>query len=87
MLTESNLKDINEWIESAINSWLLGKDNAITDGLELVFKNANAGNADGEADLYSPLNNLNIKEYQQKWQVAMSLRNIEPTAVIHINQF
>jgi hypothetical protein len=65
----------------------LGKDRASSDGLELVFKNANAGRADGEADLYSPLNNLNIKDYQQKWQVAMSLRNIEPTAVIHINQF
>jgi hypothetical protein len=87
LLSESNLDYISKWIESSINSWLLGKDKACTDDLELVFKNANVGRADGEVDLYSPLNNLNIKEYQQKWQVAVSLRNIEPTAVIHINQF
>ena len=87
LLSESDLNYINKWVELAINSWLFGKDKASTDNLELVFKNANVGRADGEADLYSPLNNLNIKEHQQKWQVAMSLRNIEPTAVIHINQF
>jgi len=87
LLSESDLNYISKWVVSAINSWLFGKDKASTDNLELVFKNANVGRADGEADLYSPLNNLNIKEYQQKWQVAMSLRNIEPTAVIHINQF
>jgi len=87
LLSGSDLNYIRRWIESSINDWLLGKNKASTDDLELVFKNANLGRADGEADLYSPLNNLNIKEYQQKWQVAMSLRNIEPTAVIHINQF
>jgi hypothetical protein len=87
LLSETDLNYISRWIESSINNWFLGKDRASSDGLELVFKNANAGRADGEADLYSPLNNLNIKDYQQKWQVAMSLRNIEPTAVIHINQF
>jgi hypothetical protein len=87
LLSEADLQYIKEWITSAINSWLIGKNISNTDGLELVFKNANIGRADGEADLYSPLNNLNIKEYQKKWQVAMSLRNIEPTAVIHINQF
>ena len=58
----------------------------MADGLDLVFKNANTGTADGEVNLYSPINNLNIKEYQKKWQVAMSLRNIEPSAVIHINK-
>jgi hypothetical protein len=87
LLSESDFNYISRWIESSINSWLLGKDRANADGLNLVFKNANVGRAVGEADLYSPVNNLNIKEYQQKWQVAMSLRNIEPTAVIHINQF
>jgi hypothetical protein len=87
LLSEADLQYIKEWITSAINSWLNGKNMSNTDGLELVFKNANNGRADGEADLYSPLNNLNIKEYQKKWQVAMSLRNIEPTAVIHVNQF
>lgn len=87
LLSESDLNYISRWIESSIQSWLLGKVQASTDDLELVFKNANVGRADGEVDLYSPLNNLNIKEYQQKWQVAMSLRNIEPTAVIHINNF
>jgi hypothetical protein len=83
LLSKSDLNYIKEWITSAINSWLDGKNISNTDKLGLVFKNAR----DGNADLYSPLNNLNIKDYQQKWQVAMSLRNIEPTAVIHINQF
>jgi hypothetical protein len=87
LLLENDLNYIREWIGSAISNWLNGKIISNADDLELVFKNANVGRADGEADLYSPLNNLNIKEYQQKWQVAMSLRNIEPTAVIHINQF
>ena len=87
LLLENDLNYIREWIGSAISNWLNGKIISNADDLELVFKNANVGRADGEADLYSPLNNLNIKEYQQKWKVAMSLRNIEPTAVIHINQF
>lgn len=87
LLSEEDLNYIKEWIKSAINSWVLGKSLSNSDKIDLVFKNANVGRADGEADLYSPLNNLNIKEYQKKWQVAMSLRNIEPTAAIHINQF
>ncbi len=87
LLSKSDVDYIIKWIESSINSWLLGKDRASAENLELVFKNANVGRADGEIDLYSTLNNLNIKDYQQKWQVGMSLRNIEPTAVIHINQF
>lgn len=87
LMSENDLTYIKKWIGSAINNWLNGKNISNADDLELVFKNANVGRADGEADLYSPLNNLNIKDYQKKWQVAMSLRNIEPTAVIHINQF
>jgi hypothetical protein len=87
LLSEADLQYIKEWIKSAIENWIRGKNAACSEGLELVFKNANAGKADGELDLYSSLNNLNIKEYQQKWQVAMSLRNIEPTAIIHVNQF
>ena len=87
LLSENDLNYIREWIGSAISNWLNGKNISNADDLELVFKNANVGRADGEADLYSPLNNLNIKDYQQKWQVAMSLRNIEPTAVIHINRY
>ena len=81
------LDHIREWVENAISDWLHGKNISNADNIQLVFKNANVGNADGETDLYSPLNNLKIKDYQQKWQVAMSLRSIEPTAVIHINQF
>jgi hypothetical protein len=87
LLSVTDLDYIKEWIKSAIGSWLNGKDISNKDGLNLVFKNANIGRSNGEADLYSPLNNLNIKDYQQKWQVSMSLRNIEPTAVIHVNQF
>jgi hypothetical protein len=87
LLSENDLNYIREWIESAISNWLNGKNISNADDLELVFKNANVGRADGEADLYSSLNNLNIKDYQKKWQVAMSLRNIEPTAVIHINRY
>ena len=87
LLTEVDLQYIKGWINSAIENWISGRDIANAEELELVFKNANAGRADGELDLYSPLNNLNIKEYQQKWQVPMSLRNIEPTAVIHINRY
>lgn len=89
LLSETDLDYIKEWITSAISNWLEWKNisNVPDSNLNLVFKNANVGKADGEADLYSPLNNLNIKDYQKKWQVAMSLRNIEPTAVIHINQF
>ncbi|WP_430399094.1 helicase-related protein [Flavobacterium sp.] len=87
LLSETDLNYIKEWIIIAIRSWLNGKNISNIDNLELVFKNANFGKAEAEADLYSPLNNLNIKEYQKKWQVAMSLRNIEPTALIHINQF
>jgi hypothetical protein len=85
ILSSTDLYYIKEWIVTAVNDWLYGKNSA--DGLNLVFKNANAGNADGEVNLYSPINNLNIKRYQKKWQVAMSLRNIEPTAVIHINRY
>ena len=87
LLSITDLDYIKEWIKSAIDSWLNGKNISNKDGLNLVFKNANIGRSNGEADLYSPLNNLNIKDYQQKWQVSMSLRNIEPTAVIHVNQF
>lgn len=87
LLSMSDLDYIKKWIKSAIDDWLNGKNISNKDGLNLVFKNANIGRSNGEADLYSPLNNLNIKDYQQKWQVSMSLRNIEPTAVIHVNQF
>lgn len=87
LLSETDLNYIREWITAAIGSWLEGKNKSNLHNLNMVFKNANIGRADGEADLYSPLNNLNIKDYQRKWQVAMSLRNIEPAAVIHINQF
>lgn len=85
LLSNTDLDYIKKWIQTAVEDWLYGKN--IADGLNLVFKNANAGNADGEVNLYSPINNLNIKEYQEKWQVAMSLRNIEPTAIIHINRY
>lgn len=87
LLSEKDLSYLKDWIKSAIKDWMRGRDIANAEELELVFKNANTGRADGELDLYSPLNNLNIKDYQKKWQVAMSLRNIEPAAVIHINQF
>lgn len=87
LLLEADLQYIKEWIKSAIENWIIGRDKAHAEKLELVFKNANAGRAAGELDLYSSSNNLNIKEYQQKWQVAMSLRNIEPSAIIHVNQF
>jgi hypothetical protein len=87
LLTESDFEFIENWLNEAITNWLEGKNKAEADGLILVFKNANVGNANNECDLYSPLNNLNIKNYQKKWQVAMSLRNIEPSAVIHVNQF
>lgn len=85
LLSSTDLDYIKEWIVTAVKDWLYGKNTS--EGLNLVFKNANTGNADGEVNLYSPINNLNIKRYQEKWQVAMSLRNIEPTAVIHINRF
>jgi hypothetical protein len=85
ILSRTDLEYIKEWISVAVNDWLKGRN--IADGLNLVFKNANAGNANGERDLYSPLNNLNIEDYQEKWQVPMSLRNIEPAAVIHINRY
>ncbi len=87
LLSETDLNYIRDWITAAMRGWLDGKNNSNKDDLNLVFKNANTGKANGEADLYSALNNLNIKDYQQNWQVGMSLRNIEPTAVIHINQF
>ena len=87
LLSETDLNYIKEWISNSIDDWLNGKNISNANNLELVFKNANVGRADGEVDLYSSLNNLNIKDYQKKWQVAMSLRNIEPAAVIHINQF
>jgi hypothetical protein len=87
LLSEPDLQYIKGWIKSAIESWISGRDFADAEDLVLVFKNANSGRADGELDLYSPLNNLNIKEYQKKWQVPMSLRNIEPTAIVHVNQF
>ena len=85
LLSTTDLVYVKKWIQTAVEDWLYGKNTA--DGLNLVFKNANAGNADGEVNLYSPINDLNIKSYQEKWQVAMSLRNIEPTAVIHINRY
>lgn len=83
LLSDTDLEYIKQWIKSAIDSWMKGKNSSNSESLELVYSYAR----DGQADLYSPLNNLNIKEYQKKWQVAMSLRNIEPTAVIHVNQF
>lgn len=85
LLSSTDLNYIKDWVLTAVKDWLHGKNTA--DGLNLVFKNANAGNSDGEVNLYSQINNLNIKEYQIKWQVPMSLRNIEPTAVIHINRY
>ena len=85
ILSSTDLDYIKVWILNAVEDWLNGKNTE--DGLNLVFKNANVGGADGEASLYSPINNLNIKRYQEKWQVAMSLRNIEPTAIIHINSY
>ena len=87
LLTAKDLTAIRTWIESAISQWVEAKNVVNSDDLALVFKNANLGRATGEADLYSPLNNLNIKKYQEKWQVAMSLRSIEPSAVIHINRY
>lgn len=87
LLTEGELNYIREWLSAAIKSWLKAKEKADNENLRLVFKNANIGNANGELDLYSPLNNLNIKDYQMKWQVGMSLRNIEPSAVFHVNRY
>jgi hypothetical protein len=83
LLSDADLEYIKKWVKSAIDSWVNGKDISNLNEEELVFNYAK----NRQANLYSPLNNLNIKKYQQKWQVAMSLRNIEPTAVIHINQF
>jgi hypothetical protein len=87
LLTETELDYIKVWINSSIKSWFEGKTYANENKLKLVFKNANLGRATDEIDLYSQLNNLNIKEHQTKWQVAMSLRNIEPSAAIQINHF
>ena len=85
LLSSTDLNYIKKWILTAVKNWLDGKN--LEEGLNLVFKNANTGNAGGEVNLYSPINDLNIKRYQEKWQVAMSLRNIEPIALIHINRY
>ena len=80
LLSSVDLKYIKVWVRSAINDWLKGNKEK-----KLVFNNAEKDKA--EVSLFSTINNLNIEEYQEKWQVAMSLRNIEPTAVIHINRY
>jgi hypothetical protein len=85
LLMQFDLDYIKSWIEEAIKSWLDGKNKANEDNHRLVFNDANRGN--GELNLFSQLNNLNIKDFQKKWEVGMSLRNIEPSAAIHINKY
>ncbi len=85
LLTGVDLEYINTWVYEAITSWFLGKNQVNGNGLNMVFKNA--VNSNNQIDLFSSSNNLNIKDFQIKWKVAMSLRNIEPSAAIHVNKY
>jgi len=85
LLSKKDLDYIDEWIDVALQNWLIGKNEANEENLKLVYSYGST--ARSESNLFSEINNLGIKEYQRNWKVPMSLRNIEPSALIHVNHY
>jgi len=81
LLKNSNVEIIRNWINQAINEWKDFTDNNCSSS-QIVFNNA----VRGQEQLY-----IKIDEYQenierQSWKIPMSLRVIEPSAGLKINQ-
>lgn len=83
ILRESNLITIRKWIDEALHEWSDIAKETFEDHKTLVFKNKRKANPPQE-QLY-----VDIEEYQEnihseKWQIPMSLRVIEPEAILKI---
>lgn len=81
LLTQDNLEIIKERIKNAIDEWQEFSDTN-SDSSQIVFTNARQG----QEQLY-----ISIDEYQENveresWKIPMSLRAIEPSAGLRINQ-
>src|SRR5699024_9964940 len=84
LLRDSNLDQIKKWIREALNEWknLNGNLDSTTD---LVFKNKSNRGGRQQEQLYVDIDEYSNNVHSEKWKIPMSLRVIEPGAVIKIN--
>jgi hypothetical protein len=85
LLCKKDLDYIYIWIDEALQNWIKGKNEVNQKNQTLVYSYGNINRS--EANLFSEINNLSIEDYQKNWKVPMSLRNIEPSALIHVNHY
>lgn len=84
LLKRQNVDTIKKWIEDAINEWRLFETQTETEGKTLVFNNRKANARPPQEQLYVDIEEYEGNIHSEKWQVPMSLRVIEPEAVLKI---
>ncbi len=86
LLREQNVTNIRTWINDAINEWNSFEHAIAADGKTLVFNNKKKVNPPNrpQEQLYVDIEEYEGNIHSEKWQVPMSLRVIEPEAVLKI---
>jgi hypothetical protein len=84
LLKKQNVDIIKKWIEDAINEWRTFENISFADGKKLVFNNKKANARPPQEQLYVDIDEYEGNIHSEKWQVPMSLRVIEPEAVLKI---
>lgn len=86
LLLEENVIAIRTWIKEAINDWKKFNDEVTGMNKELVFSNKKKVNppSQDQEQLYVDIEEYEGNIHSEKWQVPMSLRVIEPEAVLKI---
>lgn len=83
MLQQNNVESIQKWITDAINEWQLLSEKTSSEGKVLVFKDKKQATPPQE-QLYVDIEEYEGNMHSEKWQVPMSLRVIEPEAILKI---
>ncbi len=84
LLKQENVNLIDEWVKGALQDWLCLRNKAHAEGRGLVFNNARIAQDLLQEQLYIDIDEYQGNIHSSKWQVPMSLRVIEPGAVIKI---
>lgn len=84
LLHEDDLKNIEVWIEDAIDEWMSYAESARADSVDLVFNNKAARSKRPQEQLYVEIDEYDANIHSEKWQIPQSLRVIEPEAAIKI---
>jgi len=85
LLKEENIRDIQLWIEKALNSWIKTANDCIENGETLVFNNSKSSEYSVQKSLFVGIDEYSEELRNQNWRIPMSLRVIEPGAALRIH--